>query len=78
MSNMLIMIILVFILISGTRIQDYKFHLAEIPWWILVTAGFTISLLGLFKYNDDRIIFAGCAVLLITKVYSFMDRKNWE
>ncbi|MBN2143898.1 MAG: hypothetical protein JW774_04660 [Candidatus Aureabacteria bacterium] len=78
MSNTLIVIILIIILVSGTRLQDYKLRLVEIPWWLIVLGGFTVSLLGLFKYNDDRIIFSGCGILLIAKLYSFLDRKNWE
>ena len=78
MSNTVIVLILILLLYSGSKIENYRIHGREIPWWILVTLGFTVSCLGLFYFNDDRVILSGCLVLFVAKLYSHWDRKNWE
>jgi hypothetical protein len=76
MFNFIIVLVLMYAVFSGTRASDYRLGPGEIPWWFLVIAGFTVSLLGLFKYNDERIIFAGCGVLLIAKVLFYRENRN--
>jgi hypothetical protein len=76
MSNLLIAIILVIILFPGTKSSDWRIELKDVPWWFLVTAGFITSLLGLFYWNDDRVIFAGCGLLFIAKVMSKIEERR--
>lgn len=74
--NVMIGLILIYALVSGTSFNDYKFKLRELPWLISVIVGFTVSLLGLFYYNDERIIFLGCAVLLIAKIITWYQTRT--
>jgi len=77
MSNWLIFLILVIILFPGMSPRDYLIRKREWPWWIIVLAGFSVSLLGLLKFNDDRIVLGGCAILALAKLYSRYDEPNW-
>ena len=78
MFNYIIGAVLLYALIAGTKFEDYKFKAREIPWLILTIGGFTLSFLGLFKFNDERIIFAGCLILLIAKGLTWFELKKYS
>ena len=75
MLNYMIAGVLIYAVLAGTSIKDYHFKLTDIPWILLVTAGFTISFLGLFYYNDERIIFLGCAVLFCANMLTWTTHR---
>ena len=76
MLNYIIAAVLVYAVLSGTSLKDYQLKLNDLPWIILVIAGFTISFLGLFYYNDERIIFLGCAVLFGANMLTWREHRK--
>lgn len=78
MPNWLIGVLLIALLFSGTKFADYRIKKFEIPWWLCVLIGFTISLLGLFYYNDEGIIFFGCAFLVVAKILERLEEGKWK
>lgn len=74
--NYIIIIVIICAVFYGTKGSDYRINAIALPWWIFVISGFTISLLGLFKFNDERIMFAGCGILLLAKIYYYWENKH--
>ncbi len=76
MLNYIIAAVLVYAVLAGTSLKDYRLKLTDIPWILLVTAGFTLSFLGLFHYNDERVIFLGCAVLFCANMLTWREHRK--
>lgn len=78
MMNFFIICFIIYAVLGDTNKSDYNFSLKELPWWFFVLSGFTISLLGLFAFNDDKIIFMGCGLLLVSKIIKYYELKHWR
>ena len=76
MLNYIIAAVLVYAVLAGTRFSDYRLKWTDLPWLVLVIAGFALSFLGLFYYNDERVIFLGCAVLFCANMLTWREHRK--
>ena len=72
MLNYIIAAVLIYAVLAGTSFKDYYFKKTDIPWVLLVVSGFTVSFLGLFYYNDEKIIF----FVLLSKLYVLISSRK--
>ena len=76
MLNCIIAAVLIYAVLAGTSFKDYYFKKTDIPWVLLVVSGFTVSFLGLFYYNDEKIIFLGCGILFCANILTWREHRK--